>query len=536
MGQSHSGPSGSQPQSEVESLAASLGFLPMLDRAFDALSEDSTKTIHATSLQQCFSIRCGKPSAGAAGWPGLAASLEGLLYHVGPSVVDAFFVLEKDGFSKQGFIGGFVACCGRMNASIKLGNFLRVFALAGKKAGISLDLNFEDVDGDWKATGNLRPADVVLLLYACWSMLWSAMRRELSVKEAMFLPDIRNLVLSAVVSCCEVPGSLDLWNCDVIDLEVVLPVGKFLSWVLASVPSLPDCFSQFIHQCVLIIINSAVVEDTTEPLDSSSITGPDAHLLTPGMAWAIFLSRGMTSTVEALLRHCFIKQRDETTGNLLYRSSRHGKGLNRFWSNVEGYNGPMLILISGSSEDSDSRKNKWIIGALIQHGFENRNHFYGSSATLYALEPVFQAFSPSGKEKNFMYSHLHPTARMYEPKPKPVGIAFGGTLGNERVFLDEDFSRITIRHHAGDKTYQPGPLIPNQGFLAVDGSILEVEAWGLGGSSSKESQTSYKKREQLFTEQRRRVDLKTFANWEDSPENMMMGMLSDPNRVQREDR
>lgn len=32
------------------------------------------------------------------------------------------------------------------------------------------------------------------------------------------------------------------------------------------------------------------------------------------------------------------------------------------------------------------------------------------------------------------------------------------------------------------------------------------------------------------------VDLKTFANWEDSPEKMMMEMVSDPNKVRREDR
>ena len=32
------------------------------------------------------------------------------------------------------------------------------------------------------------------------------------------------------------------------------------------------------------------------------------------------------------------------------------------------------------------------------------------------------------------------------------------------------------------------------------------------------------------------VDLKTFGNWEDSPEKMMMDMISDPNRVRREDR
>ena len=66
----------------------------------------------------------------------------------------------------------------------------------------------------------------------------------------------------------------------------------------------------------------------------------------------------------------------------------------------------------------------------------------------------------AGKEKNFMYSHLH--APGYEAKPKPVGLAFGGSIGNERVFLDEDFSKIIVRHHAYDKTYQPGPLFPNQ--------------------------------------------------------------------------
>lgn len=44
-----------------------------------------------------------------------------------------------------------------------------------------------------------------------------------------------------------------------------------------------------------------------------------------------------------------------------------------------------------------------------------------------------------------------------------------------------------------------------QGFLPVEASILEVEVWGLGGSAAKEIQNSYKKREELFTEQRRRV-------------------------------
>lgn len=43
-----------------------------------------------------------------------------------------------------------------------------------------------------------------------------------------------------------------------------------------------------------------------------------------------------------------------------------------------------------------------------------------------------------------------------------MGIGFGGTIGNERIFMDEDFARVTIRHHAVDKTYQPGSLVPDQ--------------------------------------------------------------------------
>lgn len=84
---------------------------------------------------------------------------------------------------------------------------------------------------------------------------------------------------------------------------------------------------------------------------------------------------------------------------LICRSSLHGKGLNRFWSNIEGYHGPMLMLISASSGNSEGSTNsrRWIIGALTQQGFENKDMFYGNSGNLYAISPVFHSFSPSGK-------------------------------------------------------------------------------------------------------------------------------------------
>nr|POE61450.1 hypothetical protein CFP56_61327 [Quercus suber] len=108
-------------------------------------------------------------------------------------------------------------------------------------------------------------------------------------------------------------------------------------------------------------------------------------------------------------------------------------------------------------------------------------------------------------------------------------------------------ARVTIRHHAIDKTYQPGSLFPDQKlkFGGLGGKAAKemqssykkreelfteqrrkVDLKSLCGKAAKEMQSSYKKREELFTEQRRKVDLKTFGSWDESPENIMMDMIA----------
>ncbi|XVE69766.1 hypothetical protein DITRI_Ditri10aG0017300 [Diplodiscus trichospermus] len=522
---------------ELESLAASTGALPLLQKSFSNLSDPQTNTISIQSLQQCFYLSYEDPVCEL---PQKPESFPRLLDHLGSSIVDLFFISEKGGINWLGFLRGYVKSCGRMSTSMSLNILLRVFDMAVKKLGLSSKLEFESDDTDCKINGSLLPSDVLLLLWMCWSMFWNVRTSKFSERKGkLLLPDINHLVLSAVLSCAEVNSSLDVWDCDVLGLDVQLPVGKFLAWAVTTAPTLSDCFTQFVHAR----LGSSVTAEN-ESGSSQSISGgilskaSHALLLTHGRAWAISL--GSRSTIsEEILKACFAGDIVGTDEYLLYRSSAHGKGLNRFWSNVEGYHGPVLILISASCEEAhqgNSKTRKWIIGALTHQGFENKDTFYGSSGNLYAISPIFHVFSPSGKEKNFVYSHLHPTGRVYESHPKPAGIAFGGTIANERIFIDEDFARVTIRHHAMDKTYQPGSLIPNQGFLPVESSISDVEVWGLGGKTAKEVQNSYKKREELFTEQRRKVDLKTFANWDESPEKMMLDMMGDPNGVQQEDR
>lgn len=525
-------------QREVESLAASTGAVPLLQNAFSKLAHPQTNTLPSQSLQQCFSLNyenliCETPK--------VADSLRGLLGNLGPSIADLFFVPEKGGLSWVEFLRGFVKCCGRMPASMLLNTLLRVFATTFARAGLTLKLEFESGDADCKISGFLRPIDVLMIFWMCWTMWGDARARKFSKgKEEIFLPDVNHLVLSAVESCAEVGSDVNFWDCNISDLEIQLPVGKFLTWTLTTVPSLTDCFTQFVY----VRLQSCVTSENPSEISTSSLgeisstRAQDTHLLSPGRAWTISLTF-RSSISEEILKLCCPVDGEEAEENLLYRSSLHGRGLNRFWSNIEGYHGPLLILVSahsGDASDHETSARKWIIGALTQQGFENKDVFYGSSGNLYAISPTFHVFLPSGKEKNFVYSHIHPSGRVYEPHPKPVGIAFGGTMGNERIFIDEDFARVTVRHHAVDRTYQHGSLIPHQGFLPVESLILEIEVWGLGGRSAKQMQMSYKKREELFTEQRRKVDLKNFASWEDSPEKMMMDMMSDPNAVRREDR
>lgn len=536
MGQSSSIEQVSPELREVQSLAASTGALPALEKSFSLLSDPHTNSIPLNSLQKCFSLAFEN---GISEQTAVQKELPVLLSHLGSAIVDLFFLADKNGVSWIEFLKGYVKCCGRTVASTSLNNLFRVFSTTFSKARLPVKLQFESYEDDCKISGSLLPIDLLLLLWICWILLSDSRKLKLNLQKSRgdwSLPDISHLVLSAIESCAEGGHKLDYWDCIVSDLDVQLPATKIHLWALKTVPNLADCFVQFVHARLCC---SATHEEKLEPSCSSAHENSpteicNTNLLISGRAWAISLSL-RSPIYEEISKICFPSNAGDINENLLYRSSLHGKGLNRFWSNVEGYNGPLLMLISAVHEDNKNTR-KWIIGALTDQGFENREIFYGTSGCLYAISPVFHAFSSSGKEKNFVYSHLHPTGRVYEAHPTPVGIAFGGSVGNERILMDGDFATVTVRHHAVDKTYQHGSLFPNQGFLPVEASVSEVEVWGLGGKSARKVQASYKKREEIFTEQRRKVDMKTFSNWEDSPEKMMMDMVSNPNTVRKEDR
>lgn len=154
------------------------------------------------------------------------------------------------------------------------------------------------------------------------------------------------------------------------------------------------------------------------------------------------------------------------------------------------------------------------------------------------------------------------------------GLIFVSVLKGHAQACDHHSNRSSS--HSRDVFFGVG-----QGYGAVKGRVGEVEVWGLGGASADEQQAKYQHRENMFSEQRRKVcgqygdnkltkpdckdcckialfsrvsrsycvaftlsraspswqvDLKNFGNWKDSPEALMMDMVSNPNKPAREER
>jgi len=116
------------------------------------------------------------------------------------------------------------------------------------------------------------------------------------------LTDLSHLVLSSVLSRAEVGVDFNPWDCDILGMTMQLPVGKLHMWVLRTVPSLPDCFTQFVHRRIQKCIT---LENKSDPScsfvhDPSAIVDPNTTHLTKGRVWAISLTMRSTLREEIL--------------------------------------------------------------------------------------------------------------------------------------------------------------------------------------------------------------------------------------------
>lgn len=209
---------------------------------------------HHIIFQQSFGIDFEKVECEAIESPiGFAE----LLNHVGSSIVDLFFLAEEGGINWIEFLRGYTKCCGRTSASNSLNTLCRVFAMAAEKAGLSLKLEFEFDDTDCKMTGSLLASDLLMLLWVCWVMSWHHTNTNNSKQEAIILPDLNHIVLSAIESCSDV--SSDIRVCNLSELNVELPAGKIHMWALRTVPFLADSFGKFVHAKLRVAVSREVL-------------------------------------------------------------------------------------------------------------------------------------------------------------------------------------------------------------------------------------------------------------------------------------
>ncbi|KAL1534793.1 hypothetical protein AAHA92_30928 [Salvia divinorum] len=339
MGQSSSTEQGVSPElRQVQSLAASTGALPSLQKSFPPLSNPQTQSIPLASLQKCFDLTCANVESDQ----GVVLKELPLLFsHLGSAIVELFFVADKNGVNEVEFLRGYTNICGRAVASTLLNNLFRVFSVACSKAGLQVDLQFELFDDNCKVCGAFSPHDVRMLLCICWIFSCDSrmFRGNAGKSEGKFsISDISHLVSSAIEACSEGDAGLDFWDSSALSvIDIQLPAAKIHLWALKNVPHLAGCFQQFVHARLCYL---TAPEEKAEPSCSSANESPSSaiseiRLLTPGKAWAISLSlRG--AIYEEMSKACFPSNDYETNGNLLYQSSVGGNGLNCFWSMVGG--------------------------------------------------------------------------------------------------------------------------------------------------------------------------------------------------------
>ncbi|BBM97548.1 protein MpOXR4 [Marchantia polymorpha subsp. ruderalis] len=539
------------------------GDLTVLERAFECLSLSSDETgkqalIQRKKLEGCFGL------APLAVRDDGISQISQIMASVGSAIVGEYFDAEHETFDWNQLLEGYqkiIEATGVEHLKALFSVFFRASgtALEDPKSKVSKSEN----EGEGADITSISETQLQNFLLLCWVLMChTRLPTKGNVTESggvleISLPNINSL-MSAAVSACEKKSKGET-SAEQIGREMVFSISNVSSWILSTIPALSECLVRYVRaQLTRIPVLSKVdshdeqnrtttsqsaeseeagrtSDDKQEPENAKK----DVLLLHSGTAWAVGLSLKDYTAAEILFRaSCgIVEAADVELPTLLYRSSLHGRGLNRFWTCVDGYRAPVIVLISAQTQEESSPGAVFVMGTLVSSGFENKESSYGASGCcLYSVEPLFCPFRTSGKEKYYVYSHKHTPGAVYRAQPANEGIGLGGSYGKERVWLDKDFATLTVRHHAVDKTYHPGGLVPGQGFSPVSAQMLEIEIWGLGGVKAEQDQAKFLNRENLFSEQRRKIDLAAFGNWENSPEKMMMEMMADPNAGRRQER
>ncbi|XP_053988999.1 uncharacterized protein LOC128897051 [Hylaeus anthracinus] len=175
---------------------------------------------------------------------------------------------------------------------------------------------------------------------------------------------------------------------------------------------------------------------------------------------------------------------------LLYNSSEHGTGANRFLHHVLGYRGPTLLFIRAVSPDKDTISPTYCICSAVEW---RESHLYWGDEDSVGIE-LFPSYRVIERGAKVLY--LNTNIRGY-----PHGLRFGSNTRSPYISIDESFHSVSI---AG----APYP-------------IASLEVWGCGDTKLRERQLEIKKWQVKEAEKQRIVKLSA-SDWIDHPDRYLL--------------
>lgn len=170
--------------------------------------------------------------------------------------------------------------------------------------------------------------------------------------------------------------------------------------------------------------------------------------------------------------HQYFRFKNIGSFKLLYSSKVHGRSLNRFIHHVIGYKAESLFTVTTTQGE--------VFGAFVSTPWDMSSTYWSNSdCFLFGITPILavrRANSPStasmisgGGSASANYVYFFANKKSFTGKP--IGIGFGGTIGNPRIWIDEDLAQGTVR--SIDPSFENGQLASNAAF-----DIASIEVWG----------------------------------------------------------
>lgn len=262
-----------------------------------------------------------------------------------------------------------------------------------------------------------------------------------------------NSILSAIFKDCgvDLSSQSSAANSDSSQQEASIEFDRVKSWFTSNFHKISDSLLALVRLNVSgrLQANAPELEKKNYKRVAPLPDGVMMHhsnLWTPTMIWTM---------------HQYFNLKNIGSFKLLYSSTQHGRSLNRYIHHVIGYKAESLFLVTTTKGE--------IFGAYVATPWDTSSSFWSNSnCYLFGISPVLsirhtQASGPA----NYVYFFSNKKSFT----GKPVGIGFGGSTGNFRLWIDEDLMTGTVR--SMDPSYEMGAIAANPAF-----DIASIEVWG----------------------------------------------------------